>query len=89
MCSGGLCRGKIGAGLEQIARGGPSHQAQLSKEPGHLSLSQGVEVGGGDRGVTGPVRPISGLAADSVPPGAMHVLLEAAARVTGKEEADR
>ena len=45
--------------------------------------------GGGDRGVTGPVRPISGLAADAVPPGAMHVLLEAAARVTGKEEADR
>ena len=46
-CSGGLCGGKIGVGLKQIARGGPSRQAQLSKGPGHLSLSQGVEVGVG------------------------------------------
>ena len=47
-CSGGLCGGKIGDGLKQIARGGPSRQAQLSKGPGHLSLSQGVEVGVGN-----------------------------------------
>lgn len=89
MCSGGLCRGKIGAGLEQIARGGPSHQAQLSKEPGHLSLSQGVEVGVGTEASLDQSGPSETLQQTLCHPGAMRVLLEATARVTGKEEADR
>lgn len=53
----------MGVGLEQLAMGGLAWLAQLSRGPGHLSLSQKVGAGG----VIGPSLPVSGcLTADSV-----------------------
>lgn len=48
-----MLRGKVGVGLEQIARGG---LGQLSRGADHLSLSEGVGAEG--RGGTGPFLPI-------------------------------
>lgn len=85
----GALRGKDWCWAETDCKGKPVPPGSAEQRARTLITVTGGGGGGGDRGVTGPIPPISGLTADAVPPRGNAVLLEAAAGATGKEEADR